>query len=288
MNCRGCGASVAEEDAFCEECGLRQNHDDRVVRDLGGVAGISDVGRRHHRNEDAMALRHLDLPTGPVTIAVVCDGVSRSPRPEEAAATAARLGADTLAAAVQAGADHDTATRTAAQAAADAVAGLGSARGGDAPACTYASVVVADGTVTAGWVGDSRVYWLAPAGSVALTVDDSWANDVVASGELTRAQAESAPLARAITAWLGADAGAVNPHVATHTPGGPGAVLVCTDGVWQYLPEPDALAAVAFNGGPVQPAAAVDALVRHALHAGGHDNATAVLISYPPAREGSS
>jgi serine/threonine protein phosphatase PrpC len=52
------------------------------------LAGASDCGRRHHQNEDAIALQIIDTQT---SILVVCDGVSSSQQPElasQAAATA--------------------------------------------------------------------------------------------------------------------------------------------------------------------------------------------------------
>ncbi|HEY7175412.1 MAG TPA: protein phosphatase 2C domain-containing protein, partial [Micromonosporaceae bacterium] len=53
--------------------------------DLGSIAGVSDIGSRHHHNEDAMGLA---VGAGG-TAAVVCDGVSSSNRPDTAATAAA-------------------------------------------------------------------------------------------------------------------------------------------------------------------------------------------------------
>src|SRR5260370_3815099 len=107
--------------------------------------------------------------------------------------------------------------------------------------------------MTIGWVGDSRAYWLAggatgTAPTAQLTTDDSWAAAMVASGALTEAAAYADEHAHAISAWLGADAGQVRPHVAVTEPGGPGVAIVCSDGLWNYLPEAAALA-----GGPTPP-----------------------------------
>jgi len=57
--------------------------------DAGVAAGVSDRGLRHLRNEDAMALASQQTQDGLVVVAVVCDGVSSSPRPDEAAQAAA-------------------------------------------------------------------------------------------------------------------------------------------------------------------------------------------------------
>ena len=73
---------------------------------LGPAAGVSDRGLRHHRNEDAMALAAEEQsPNGPVVVAVVCDGVSSSARPDEASQAAVQAALPVLLAAVQAGED---------------------------------------------------------------------------------------------------------------------------------------------------------------------------------------
>src|SRR5258707_5808955 len=76
---------------------------DHAEVDLGPAAGVSDRGLRHHRNEDAMALAAEQAPDGPAVVAVVCDGVSSSARPDEASQVAAQAGLPILVAAVQAG-----------------------------------------------------------------------------------------------------------------------------------------------------------------------------------------
>jgi PPM family protein phosphatase len=62
-------------------------------------------------------------------------------------------------------------------------------------------------------------------------------------------------------------------------PAGPEAQVLCTDGLWNYLPDAADLAAVALpelaDGGAI---AAADALTALALDAGGRDNVTVVVI----------
>ena len=57
---------------------------DHAEVDLGTAAGVTDRGLRHSRNEDAMAFATAETAAGPVAVAVVCDGVSTSPRSDEA------------------------------------------------------------------------------------------------------------------------------------------------------------------------------------------------------------
>ena len=130
--------------------------------------------------------------------------------------------------------------------------------------------------VTIGWVGDSRAYWLTETGrGERLTADDSWAERMVASGTLTEAEAGAHPNAHVLTGWLGADAGELEPHVAAFRPEGPGTVLICSDGLWNYLPEPADIAGAKPDADPLT---AAKALVRVALEAGGRDNITVVVM----------
>lgn len=285
--CPNCGATAISEDGYCDQCGLRQpDGTDHVEYKVAGVAGVSDRGKRHSHNEDAMAL----TGTRDGVAAVVCDGVSSSSRPEDASRIAADTGAAALAELRDAGADAESATRTAAARAAEAVAGLAGAGGQttqptEPPSCTYVSALTHGESVTVGWIGDSRAYWLPTEGTgERLTDDDSWARQMVTSGALTEEEAERHPNAHVITAWLGADADEVEPHVRTIDPDGPGVVLVCSDGLWNYYPEPTALAA-AVPDAAAQPLDAARALTRLALEAGGRDNITVVIIPFTPTQE---
>jgi serine/threonine protein phosphatase PrpC len=283
--CPGCGATAKGEDGYCDQCGLRQpDGTDHTEVEAGGSAGVSDRGLRHSRNEDAMALS----ATADGVAVVVCDGVSSSTRPEDASRVAADTGAAALAELHASGADPETATRTAVARAGEAVAGLVGRSGettqpsGEPPSCTYVSALTHGGSVTVGWIGDSRAYWLAAGGGGArLTDDDSWAGQMVASGAMTEGEAERHPNAHVITAWLGADAGELETHVRTITPDEAGVVLVCSDGLWNYLPEPAELAAAAPDAASA-PLAAARALTQLALEAGGRDNITVVVIPFTP------
>jgi serine/threonine protein phosphatase PrpC len=276
--CPGCDGKTISEDGYCENCGLKQpDPSDHVEAEITGAAGVSDRGKRHSRNEDAMAI----MATTDGVAAVVCDGVSSSSRPEEASRIAADTGAAALAELRAAGTAAEPATRTALIRAAEAVAGLVDGPEHEPPSCTYVSAVTHGTSVTVGWVGDSRAYWLpADGGGTRLTDDDSWAGQMVASGVLTEAEAEEHPNAHVITAWLGADAAGPDPHIRTFTPDGAGVVLVCSDGLWNYYSEPAELAEAA-PGAAAEPLAAARTLTGLALDAGGRDNVTVVVIPVP-------
>ncbi|MEV5412860.1 protein phosphatase 2C domain-containing protein [Thermopolyspora sp. NPDC052614] len=262
--CAVCGAGAVDPDGYCGRCGVRQpsGRDHIEIDHVAGatrVAGVSDRGLRHSRNEDAMALTHVGDDSAPTIVGIVCDGVSTSPRPDEASQTAADIGAAVLAKQLREGIEPVAATGRAVQAAAQAVAGLAASEY-EAPACTLVSAVVSAEHVTVGWVGDSRAYWLAGPGSAALTRDD-------------------AGLGHVLTAWLGADAGEVTPHVQKFAPEGPGVVLVCSDGLWNYYPDATTLAD-AVPDAATDPLGAARTLVTMAIESGGRDNITVLVIPF--------
>ncbi len=285
--CAGCGGTSFSADGFCEDCGrARPAGRDRMERDLGRVAGVSDKGARRARNEDSMAFGAVTADT-PVVAAVVCDGVATSSNADHASQLAVDAALEVLLDAALEGKDADGATHAAVARAIEVVAALADpAVPGTAPSCTYVSAVVTPTEVTVGWVGDSRVYWLAAPGtdppSRCLTVDDTVAAELVAEG-MSEEEAMAVHQAHALSKWIGADAGDVEPRTLTITPGGPGMVLLCSDGLWNYLPEPAALTE-ALPGSPagVDLLPAASELTRIALDLGGHDNITTVLVPFPP------
>jgi serine/threonine protein phosphatase PrpC len=259
---------------------------DHQELDLGLLAGVTDRGLRHHRNEDAMELAVADTGHGPVLLAVVCDGVSTSTRPDEASLVAAQAAAQVLKAAAEAGTDLAAASAQAVRAAGDAVASLADFPG-DGPSATFVSVAVTSTEATLCWLGDSRVYWLADPPDTAalrLTTDDSLAQEMVTAGLLEEADALESPHAHVVTRWVGADPGDAAPHVATFRPPGPGVLLLCSDGLWNYQPDAAKLAELALPSAQTDPLGAAKTLVKFALEQGGRDNITVVLAPFPPER----
>jgi serine/threonine protein phosphatase PrpC len=287
-SCPSCGEPAAA-DGVCEACGAEQPAPavsalgkDHGELDVGLAAGATDRGLRHTRNEDAMALAAArDADGGQVALAVVCDGVSSAPRADEASHTAVDAAVGELLSAVRAGGDRQDASAAAARAGGQALAALAGPEG--APAATYASAVVDAGAVTVCWLGDSRVYWLSEEAGVSacLTKDDSLAEEIVEAGLASAEEAMASPHAHVITRWLGADITDPEPHVARFEPPGPGVVLLCSDGLWNYRPDAADLAAMALPGGLTDPRATAAALVKFAVDAGGVDNVTVVLVPFP-------
>ena len=270
---------------------------DHVSWDLGQVAGVSDRGLRHSRNEDAMHFAVADTDAGPVAVAIVCDGVSSAPRPDEASWAAVNAGITLLAEGAERGDDPAAISRAAVKSAGRALTEL--ARQEGAPATTYVSAVVSQRQITVCWLGDSRAYWLAanvpaPAGpsdtiditggSRRVTRDDSLAEEIVAAGLATMDEAMASPQAHVITRWLGADVAKPQAHVLRFEPPGPGVVLICSDGLWNYRPDALGLAKLALPAALTDPLGAAGTLLTFALQAGGMDNITVVLAPFPLVR----
>jgi serine/threonine protein phosphatase PrpC len=271
---------------------------DHMEQDLGQVAGVSDRGLRHSRNEDAMHFAVADTDDGPVAVAIVSDGVSSAPRPDEASWHAVNTGITLLAEGAQRGDDPVQVSKAAVKAAGQALNELAGPEG--APAATYLSAIVSRREVTVCWLGDSRAYWLAanaarPAGpndtiditggSKRVTRDDSLAEEIVAAGLASVDEAMASPQAHVITRWLGADLPDPEPHVEHFTPTGPGVLLLCSDGLWNYRPEAAELAAMAMPAALTRPLDAAADLAKFALDSGGLDNITVVIIPFPPRSE---
>lgn len=286
--CHECGGEVAD-DGYCTHCGAAapspRNH--FTEQPAGWVAAVCDRGVRHRRNEDAVALAAGPEPGGHAVL-VVCDGVSSSTDSDVASLAAARAARDVLVGAGPAG-SGTVATRVAVSAkalvaAVDAaneavIAHTGTGPGNPA-SCTFVAAVVDGPELVVGWVGDSRAYWLPDTGAPRLlTVDDSFAAEQIAQG-VPRATAETGPHAHAITRWLGVDAPDHTPRTVSVDLDGPGWVLVCSDGLWNYCSEAGDLAALlaaTSRTSGAEPLPLAGALVDWANAQGGQDNITVAL-----------
>ena len=174
------------------------------------MAGASDRGLSHPRNEDALFVEAI----GDAAVAVVCDGVSTSAAPQIAAQVAAEATGRALSDALR-GRDRDVASvrgwdgrHVMAESIAAAGHAVGevpclSSPGRATPSCTVVAAVWDGQVVTIGWAGDSRAYWVGAAGSERLTLDHSWAQEQIDDGLMSALVAEGDGRAHAITRWLG-------------------------------------------------------------------------------------
>lgn len=251
----------------------------------GDVACASHIGLRHETNQDAAALG-ID-GSGHHIVLVVADGVSSTEGAEECARVASHTARDYLAATMDQGLpinDDDTVTlfeRTFQKAHEAVVSGSG-----PIGACTLAAAVATHDRIVVGNIGDTRTYWFPDDGDpVRLSIDDSMAQAQMDLG-LSREEAERGMGAHAITKWIGASATDVAPRVMAYQPQQSGWLLVCSDGLWNHVPDAGDFArlmadlvskAHTDDHGHASPAGVADGLIAYANNCGGHDNITVAL-----------
>ncbi|MBW4447579.1 MAG: protein phosphatase 2C domain-containing protein [Spirirestis rafaelensis WJT71-NPBG6] len=282
VGCEKCGAEpeAIDEEGFCSVCGFRKEVQDRLEIIIDShLAGVSDRGLKHHRNEDYLALQTVNNNTH---ILIVCDGVSSSSNPHLAVQTATESGSTALITAIKEKENPESAIKSAVAAALLSLCNIPYTKSinSEPPSTTLVAAVVQQNTATIGWLGDSRAYWISGNNSRQLTKDDSWLSEVVAAGEMTEAEARKSPQANAITRWLGADViDDATPSIINFTIPSSGYLLLCSDGLWNYAPQPQQLANLIQQASNTDAITISHSLVEFARHSGGHDNITVAVLS---------
>jgi PPM family protein phosphatase len=236
------------------------------------AAGATHPGRIRTSNEDRL---HIDSERG---IFVVADGVGGHAAGEVAAAIAVDVIAQRLERPLwsperrvrEAIALANNEILTQAQASPER-AGM---------TCVLTLALVADGRVTIGHVGDTRLYALSAGSMVKLTHDHSPVGQREDAGELTELDAMRHPRRNEVFRDVGS---------APHQPDDPdfieiidapfderSALLICSDGLSDMIPAGTIERVVRQHAGA--PDEVVDALVAAANEAGGKDNVTAVYV----------
>ena len=283
--CPSCDHPVGVGDGYCAVCGhaLALPPRDRTQHAEGPVAVASDVGRRRARNEDAYAV----ATAADRAAVVVCDGVSSTPHADRAAALASRAAGRVLAAGIgRSAALGDDGARAlladAVAAAQEAVAPLAWLdASGEAPSTTLVAAVLHDEGITVATVGDSRAYWVPADGSEGVVTQDDAETEV--SLAVGAGAGDPLPLHRRLTRWIGGDAVGDPPRTTSvHAPG-PGTLVLCSDGLWQYFDAPGQLAAEVRAAAAVGPVTLARQLLDAALAAGGGDNVTVAVLRVDPA-----
>lgn len=281
--CVKCGSTQLGEDGFCEQCGRAQpTGRDRMEFDLDLVAGVSDRGAQRARNEDSMSFGVVGPPGAPTAVvAIVCDGVGSTERADSASQAAVDASFDSIVDELLAGKKPGEAIESGAAAAYRAAGELAIPNSLEtAPSCTFVCGVATAEEITVGWIGDSRAYWISDSTatpSEKLTTDDTLVAQLVAAG-MPAEDAAKHLNAHALARWVGADADQGPPHLMTLRPEGPGRLIVCSDGLWNYLSEAEELAAKMSDVPPLKLAAELTSV---AIELGGHDNVTVVVVPFP-------
>lgn len=235
---------------------------------MARVAAATHVGSVRERNEDSFGVSGLELRLGDgvVTdretalpfVAVVADGLGG----HRAGDQASRLAVETVLASSPFDAESLTkAIHGANEAIVDAMSEDADNVG---MASTIAAVLVADTELVVGNVGDSAVFQMTDGRLMQLSTDDvppgSAALPGVPSSIVTQTLGGSAKLAT------------IRPH-SLETPRQASRLLLCSDGLTNYVPRSD-IGDVLAQGSPAE---AVECLIALALAAGGRDNVTVVV-----------
>ncbi len=293
LQCNG----VIGPDGYCCICGAKAvpARDHWIEEPASWVGGCTDRGVRHHRNEDAIALT-ADPEPGSQAILVVCDGVSSSQDSDRGSLAAARAARASLAK-LNLTNDPDVAAAlalgTASQAANTAIIATTDPSSTNAASATFIACIVSGAKAWIATLGDSRVYWIAddPSASVMLSIDDSVAQERIMLG-VNREEAENGPGGHAITRWLGRDAGDISPRTSMFSALTPGYLLACTDGLWNYCSDAQALATlvhqICAQRPQITPVELAQELVAWANVQGGKDNISVALARMAPETEAST
>lgn len=240
------------------------------------IGECSDTGRVRQVNEDSMAW--FESPNG--TVLVVCDGMGGQNAGDVASQLAVTVIRDILtdntfsspeeAITQSIIAANQAILNRASQN--DNLSGMGS---------TCVMLVIKEGKVYYGSVGDSRIYYLTPSGDIRqLTRDQSYVQALVDAGEISAADAEHHRDKNQITNALGIES--MTPPVVSPTPVIPEAgsvFMLCSDGLTNMVNAPEIASLLHRNDVPVQQKA--EALIVAANTAGGTDNITVQLVEFP-------
>lgn len=239
------------------------------------IEGETNVGCKRKQNEDW--LESFECKNG--LVAIVCDGMGG----HVGGQVASHLAIDTIKEFVCGNTFNDPnemiiaacnianqaiLNRTAAE---PQLAGMGS---------TCVMLVVRDGKVYVGSVGDSRVYLVRSKKIIQLTKDQSYVQMLVDMGEITREQAERHPRRNEITNALGLPT--MRPATVLDTPIIPEAgdcFLLCSDGLSGMVSD-EAIAKIVSSQASMSQRERVSALIKAACDNGGNDNVTCQIVEF--------
>lgn len=230
---------------------------------IGRTAAVTDTGRRRRRNEDAYVVRP--------PLFAVADGMGGA----QAGELASKIAVEAMAAVANgSGEERVTALiqeanrRVYERSSEDAAAsGMGTT--------ITAALVGEDGRVAIGHVGDSRAYLLRGAQLDQLTEDHSLVAELVRTGKLSAAEAETHPQRSVITRALGTDPDVdVDTFTIEARPGD--LFLICSDGLTTMVDDDEILRTIEEHRGDLN--AAAKTLVRKANRGGGEDNITVLFF----------
>jgi len=244
------------------------------------IGHASDVGKKRSHNEDAyVALLPPDTPQGIDALLAVADGMGGHLAGEVASNIAVQIIADRFRAkdVTLASGSHnytDVLRSIVEQANAEIVSqGTGEAKG---MGTTLTVVLIANGYLYYGHVGDSRAYIFNRGGLRPITNDHSWVAEEVRAGRLTKKEAANHPRRNVITRALGSESSlVVDTGSLRLLP--KDRILLSSDGLHGVIGD-DHIAKVLKKQKNLQ--SATNKLVEEANSRGGPDNITVILAQF--------
>ena len=143
---------------------------------------------------------------------------------------------------------------------------------------TLTATVLIGHQITVGHVGDTRAYLITNGEAQPITRDHSLVRRLEELGQLTPQEAEAHPQRNVLYRAIGQGAN-LEVDVSTHRIPPGGTLLLCSDGLWSVVPDPDIFRIVRENPSPQT---ACEELIKAANDAGGPDNISAILVRFPP------
>ncbi len=242
------------------------------------VGQSTDVGRRRHENQDSMGYAQLDrFAYKGAHLVICCDGMGGASGGQQASSTAV----NNILEYFQEGhpsPEPDLAIREAVEKAADSVQQKAQADPRlEGMGTTCVVVILHNGYLFAGHIGDSRLYLWRNGKMIRLSRDHSRVQFMVEAGIITEEEAKKHPHQNFLARVLGSNQ---QPRVELLAPPRKmqlgDRLLLCSDGLYNEVEE-DTMAEVIAQ---LEPQAATEKLVELANQNGGNDNITVQIVSY--------
>lgn len=243
------------------------------------TASLSLIGDREENQDRLCVLRRQDT-----VLAVVIDGMGGHESGGEAAQLAVDDMQNTFTQATLPITDEKAFMRTLLHQAHDAIVGLGDDRAlGAKPRATCVAALIHNDRVLSAHVGDSRVYLLRDGEVVARTRDHSHIEILLQEGLITEDEYREHPLRNYVEYCLGGEPGEPTMTIsdARQLKGGD-IILLCSDGLWSGVDDPDIALAMYGPGADRDLQQALAALLQVAVRncAPAADNTTAAAVRW--------
>lgn len=238
------------------------------------IANRTDVGKERMVNEDSMVT--FDSPNGRVI--AVCDGMGGQAAGDVASSLACDIITDILENNTFSS-PEEAITRSITAANQGILHRASQDPQLEGMGATCVMLIIKDGRVHYGWVGDSRIYYVTKSGITQLSRDQSYVQQLVNSGQITREEAEHHPQKNEILNALGIPT--MTPPELSPTPitPEPGSVFVlCSDGLSGMVS--DEIIETIVNNSNMTLQHKADSLVNRANENGGLDNITVQLVQF--------